>query len=267
MSNSNTFDKQINFGWGLTFHLTGKAPAINKRIFHTLDEAKAYADDYDDSAVKGLLLSVISDETKENNGVYFLEKIKEDENDTQSVLTKIGAEEISKLQEYVDKKINAVSAKTKSIESEYKLSDENIKSQIGELAEGETIVAFIDELNQLVSENTEAISSNKLTIDDYTVNNKKISTSPTFNSDDFKISTKYSTTDNNIADVIPDDALTTAISKIEIALANTTLAFTAALNDLENRIGTPTLYNEDGSVKQESTGIIRRIEELEKQTK
>lgn len=68
-------EKQVDYGWGLTFKMTGKAPAIAQRIFETLSDAQAYADDVNDSAVAGLQLSVINDEDSSKNGVYFVKSI------------------------------------------------------------------------------------------------------------------------------------------------------------------------------------------------
>lgn len=68
------FDAQSNYGWGLTLNMTGKAPAVSKRIFDTLADAQAFANDYNDSAIEGLLLSVVADGN--NNGVYFVKSIK-----------------------------------------------------------------------------------------------------------------------------------------------------------------------------------------------
>ena len=67
------FDKQINYGWGKTFNMTGKAPIVSKRIFEKLSDAYDFINDYNDSAIEGLLLSVISDGN--NNGVYRVDKI------------------------------------------------------------------------------------------------------------------------------------------------------------------------------------------------
>ena len=67
------FDKQINYGWGKTFNMTGKAPIVSKRIFEKLSDAYDFINDYNDSAIEGLLLSVISD--GDNNGVYRVAKI------------------------------------------------------------------------------------------------------------------------------------------------------------------------------------------------
>ena len=33
------FDAQVNYGWGLSLNMTGKAPAVAKRIFNTLADA------------------------------------------------------------------------------------------------------------------------------------------------------------------------------------------------------------------------------------
>ena len=67
------FDAQSNYGWGLTLNMTGKAPAVSKRIFDTLADAQAFANDYNDSAIEGLLLSVVADGN--NNGVYFVKSM------------------------------------------------------------------------------------------------------------------------------------------------------------------------------------------------
>ena len=83
-----TFSEQSNYGWGRTFNLLGKVPAVSKRIFDTLADAQGFADDYNDSAIEGLLLSVVND--AENNGVYFVKRIKQNENDDPSILEKIG---------------------------------------------------------------------------------------------------------------------------------------------------------------------------------
>ena len=67
--------KQDNYGWGLTLDLTGKIPAINKRIFNTYNEALAYVNNLNDSAIEGLILSVCADSNEKNNGAYFVEKV------------------------------------------------------------------------------------------------------------------------------------------------------------------------------------------------
>ena len=68
-------EKQVNYGWGLSLEMTGKAPAIAKRIFETLSDAQSYADDINDSAIAGLQLSVINDEDSSKNGLYFVKSI------------------------------------------------------------------------------------------------------------------------------------------------------------------------------------------------
>lgn len=64
------FNDQNNLAWGESFKMARKAPAIANRIFKTLDDAQAFADDYGPrgTAVPGLMLSVINDPGK--NGVY-----------------------------------------------------------------------------------------------------------------------------------------------------------------------------------------------------
>jgi len=66
---------QNNYGWGLTLEMTGKAPAVAKRIFQTYNDALAYIQDNNDSAVAGLQLSVINDSDATKNGIYFVKSI------------------------------------------------------------------------------------------------------------------------------------------------------------------------------------------------
>lgn len=68
------FDAQSNYGWGLSLNMTGKAPAVAKRIWNTYADALAYVNDYKDSAIEGLRLTVIADPDKKKNGVYYIEK-------------------------------------------------------------------------------------------------------------------------------------------------------------------------------------------------
>ena len=67
------FDAQINYGWGLTLNMTGKAPEVSKRIFDTYEHMMYYVNDYNDSCIEGLTLTVMAD--GEKNGVYFVDKI------------------------------------------------------------------------------------------------------------------------------------------------------------------------------------------------
>lgn len=83
-------DAQVNYGWGLSLNMTGKAPAVSKRIFKTLADAQAYVNDANDSAIEGLRLSVIADTNERNNGVYFVKSIGTADG-TAGVLEKLGA--------------------------------------------------------------------------------------------------------------------------------------------------------------------------------
>ena len=86
-------EKQVNYGWGLSLNMTGKAPAIAKRIFETLADAQAYADDVNDSAIAGLQLSVINDNDPSKNGIYFVKSIGDGTNS--AVLELVGKGTIS----------------------------------------------------------------------------------------------------------------------------------------------------------------------------
>ena len=211
---SKQFNGQINYGWGLTFNLTGKAPAVNKRIFNTLADAKKYADDPNDSAIEGLLLSVVSD-TEENNGLYFIKEIGTESNGGASTL-----EKISKVEDYIN-------------------GDNEIKDIIGDTGRTNTLTELIDTVSGLTEVNLSKINENKETSDNYTINNYKISDNPVLNSSDISINEQYSTIERGNDDfIVTGDDLNKAIKKLEIMLVNTTLALTAAINDLERK------YNE-----------------------
>ena len=110
------FDEQVNYGWGFSFNMTGKVPAVAKRIFDTLSDAQQYIDDVEDTAIEGLVLSVVAD-TDELNGAYFVKSV--GKNDINGVLVKLGSED------YTDTEIQK-NAKTYSIA---KATDE----EVGEL--------------------------------------------------------------------------------------------------------------------------------------
>lgn len=104
---------------------------------------------------------------------------------------------------------------------------------------------LINKLESGIKETKNEISSTKTEIDSYTINSKPISESPILNSDDLQISENYLSNESDVinnlrymTNVYTSDQLTNAISKLEIALAKTTLSLTSAIIDLESRIGT-----------------------------
>ena len=99
------FDAQVNYGWGFSFNMTGKVPAVAKRIFDTLSDAQQYIDNVEDTAIEGLVLSVVAD-TDALNGAYFVQSV--GKNDINGVLVKLGSED------YTDTEIQK-NAKTYSI--------------------------------------------------------------------------------------------------------------------------------------------------------
>ena len=84
------FNLQSNYGWGLSLNMTGKAPEVAKRIFNTYNDAFAYADDINDSAIEGLTLTVVNDNDK--NGVYFVKSVRKP-----SIIAKLEGDDIKNL--------------------------------------------------------------------------------------------------------------------------------------------------------------------------
>ena len=81
-------------GWSQSFNMALKIPAINNRIFQTKSEAEEYINNFKNSAVKGLILSVVND-SEENNGIYFVKKIKASSDDSDGILVKVGSGDVS----------------------------------------------------------------------------------------------------------------------------------------------------------------------------
>ena len=92
------FDKQSNIGWGLTLKMPSKSPAVAKRIFDTLAHAQEYIDDVKDTAIEGLVLSVVADTDTALNGAYFVKSVGkksdvEGGENIKGVLVKLGSED------------------------------------------------------------------------------------------------------------------------------------------------------------------------------
>lgn len=85
-------EKQINYGWGLTFDMSAKAPAISKRIWKTYADALEYVNNINDTAIAGLQLSIINDDDPSKNGIYFVREIGTGSND--GILVKLGGYEV-----------------------------------------------------------------------------------------------------------------------------------------------------------------------------
>ena len=238
------FDAQNNYGWGLTLNMTGKAPAISKRIFDTLADAQAFADDYKDTAIEGLVLTVVADD-EAKNGVYYIKSIKTSADGEPAVLVKAGDTDMTKVEQYVSEEVLKLTNADKAI--------------MDIIVDNELVVAeALTNLNDRVVINTDDIKD----IQNYTINSKKISESPVLNSNDILISDDYTVLSQPAENVVPGDIITTAISKLEVMLANTTLAITAALNDLDSRLGVPSSYDDEGN-KHEATGLWKKVEDLE----
>lgn len=80
------------------------------------------------------------------------------------------------------------------------------------------------------------ITGLKTIVDEYTVNDLKISENPVLTANNVPVGDEYKTNGISEEPIIPTDFLTTALAKLEVTLANTTLALTAAINDLDERI-------------------------------
>ena len=159
------FDKQINFGWGLSFNMTGKAPAVSKRIFDTLADAEEYANDFNDSAVEGLLLSVVAD-SEQNNGVYFIQSIKRNADDENAVLVKIGSDKIEEIEEFINKKFQELEQDINTLENDNIQNKSDIKKINDDLISNTNIInETIEGVSESIIKNTEEIAKNRQSIE------------------------------------------------------------------------------------------------------
>ena len=79
------------FPTGLTYSRNTKAPLESNRLFDTLALAQAYVDNADQNAYVGLTISVTKDEVASNNGLYYIERIADADNET-GLLVKVGSD-------------------------------------------------------------------------------------------------------------------------------------------------------------------------------
>ena len=188
----------------------------------------------------------------------FSTKLEELTSKDEEISTKL--EELTSKDEELTTNINENKDNITSLSS----STELLNTELTDLKElTSNISKTIVENEEITSEALNVLNEKVNTINEYTINDKKISENVVLNTNDFVIDESYSTINQNPDFVVTGDLLTTAISKLEVMLANTTLALTAAINDIEARIGTPSKYDEEGNIINEATGLIKRIEELE----
>ena len=94
------FNGMTKYGWPLTFQMTGKFPLLAKRIFPTYAAAKAYINNLNDTAIPGIILTVVEDTTESNNGAYFVKSVELSEVAPNGLsLVKMGSETVSDLED------------------------------------------------------------------------------------------------------------------------------------------------------------------------
>lgn len=139
-----------------------------------------------------------------------------------------------------------------------------VNKNLGEINDLKEQIGNLDD--NFITDITDKVNEVKNTIDEYTINSKKISESPILKTNDLTIDESYSILNNPETQFISKGTiLTNAIFHLEETLSNTTLVLTSAINDLEKRIGSPTEFNEDGTISKLPTGLYAKYEELKEQ--
>ena len=163
------FNGMTKYGWPLTFQMTGKFPLLAKRIFPTYAAAEAYINDLNDTAIPGIILTVVEDTTESNNGAYFVKSVKTSEGGDNGLLVKMGSETVSDLQaltqrvENLEGKVFKVVLTTGQFGEDYKPTIENPDKDITYLVpvnnpDGTPSNQYI-EWNYIESENPETPGS------------------------------------------------------------------------------------------------------------
>ena len=163
------FKGMTKYGWPLTFQMTGKFPLLAKRIFPTKSAAEAYINDLNDTAIPGIILTVVEDTTESNNGAYFVKSVKTSEGGDNGLLVKMGSETVSDLQaltqrvENLEGKVFKVVLTTGQFGKDYKPTIENPDKDITYLVpvnnpDGTPSNQYI-EWNYIESENPETPGS------------------------------------------------------------------------------------------------------------
>ena len=163
------FNGMTKYGWPLTFQMTGKFPLLAKRIFPTYAAAEAYINDLNDTAIPGIILTVVEDTTESNNGAYFVKSVKTSEGGDNGLLVKMGSETVSDLQaltqrvENLEGKVFKVVLTTGQFGKDYKPTIENPDKDITYLVpvnnpDGTPSNQYI-EWNYIESENPETPGS------------------------------------------------------------------------------------------------------------
>lgn len=156
------FTGMAKYGWPLTFQMTGKFPLLAKRIFPTKSAAEAYINDLNDTAIPGIILTVVDDTTESNNGAYFVKSVKTSEVAPNGLsLVKMGSETVSDLQALtqrvtaLENKVFKVVLTTGQFDGDYKPTISNPDKDITYLVPVGTSPNQYIEWNYIESENPE----------------------------------------------------------------------------------------------------------------
>lgn len=63
------------YGWGRSFDLTAKGHPIAKRVWRKKSDLEAYLNDTALSAVAGMIVVILDDDSVENNGAWLVERV------------------------------------------------------------------------------------------------------------------------------------------------------------------------------------------------
>lgn len=269
------FPAQVNYGWGLSLNMTGKAPAVAKRIFETYEDALAYVNDANDSAIAGLTLTVMND-TEDKNGVYFVAKVGSSVGANDGVLEQVGSQ--SQIDGSIEKeatarkKVTGINADTYQpngsanyIQKATSMNDADVKldtalKTVSDSVEKNKVVSgngidVVVDANTTVSIKIDGATDSYLTVSEsglklsgvkseidtinaYTINSKVITSNPVLVGSDIEL-TGYvqATGTSSELFIAPEDSVNKAFGKLEKAIIDNEETTSKAVDSIKTAIG------------------------------
>ena len=271
-----TFPAQVNYGCGLSLNMTGKAPAVAKRIFETYEDALAYVNDANDSAIEGLTLSVINDSEDTKNGIYFVSKVGSSVGANDGVLQQVGSQSqidgsVAKEAE-ARKRVTGIDADTYQpngsanyIQGATSMNDADVKldtalKTVSDSVEKNKVVSgngidVVVDANTTVSIKIDKATDSYLTVSEsglklsgvrseidtikaYTINGKVITSNPVLVGSDIEL-TGYvqATGTSSELFIAPEDSVNEAFGKLEKAIIDNEETTSKAVDSIKTAIG------------------------------
>ena len=228
VTNGYVFDGQSTLPWAQTFRMTVRVPAIANRVFDTKEHALAFVQDATStaSAIQGLMLTVFADETKGNNGLWYVKSVGEGgqlvqvfdadngkatvEGDNFVTSTELNSA-ISELKTAISGNTDSISTLSENVVTEFGNVNTNITNLGTALTEHiSTFDTFtgstnskIESINTTLESHTSSISSaeSRIEVNENNINSLQTTVTNNYNTLDGKITANTSSIEANTASI------------------------------------------------------------------